>query len=99
MDFLSRWRVKERKRIDYLGLLAALQLLMLLLFVFCFFGFSFLALQVKKKNEDSCFTLSTCDAIVFFSSPIYWQVEKKKKVDCLRLIVSALLPMLYLLFS
>ena len=48
MDFLSRWRVKERKRIDYLGLLAALQLLMLLLFVFCFLGFSFLAMQVKE---------------------------------------------------
>ena len=98
MDFLSRWRVKERKRIDYLGLLAALQLLMLLLFVFCFFGFSFLALQVKKmKIHDLHRLLVMLKSL--FSSPIYWQVEKKKKIDCLRLLVSHLLPMLHLLFS
>ena len=81
MDFLSGWRVKERKRIDYLGLLAALQLLMLLLFVFCFLGFSFLAMQVKEGMKiHDLHRLPVMLLSFFFSSPIYWQVEKKKKI-------------------
>ena len=99
MDFLSGWRVKERKRIDYLGLLAALQLLMLLLFVFCFFGFSFLALQVKKGMKIHELHRLPVMLLSFMSSSIYWQVEKKKKIDCFRLLVSHLLLMLHLLFS
>ena len=99
MDFLSRWRVKERKRIDYLGLLAALQLLMLLLFVFCFLGFSFLAMQVKEGMKIHDLYRLPVMLLSFFSSPIYWQVEKKKKIDSFRLLVSPFLPMLHLLYS
>ena len=52
MDFLSRWRVKERKRIDYLGLLAALQLLMLLLFVFLLFLFWFFLFSPASEKKE-----------------------------------------------
>ena len=82
MDFLSGWRVKERKRIDYLGLLAALQLLMLLLFVFCFFGFSFLALQVKKMKIHDLHCLPVM--LLFFLALLSigrWK-RKRKLIAC-----------------